>query len=279
MHIRSGIVSRGPVPLHYVEWGEIDAPPVVLLHGLRAYGYWFEEFAEVASKRLRLIALDQRGRGASGWAHPSEYTTDHYVADVDVLAAALGLARFALVGHSMGGTNALHYSARNAQRVSALVLVDTAPELDQRGVDRIRAEVSRTPQSFPSLAAARAFLRTIHVRPSERSIDTRLEWMLRMDERGVFQWRIDPRIFDPNFFRPDPPERAWQALPKVQAPTLFVRGAITDLVTPEMAQRVVKTLARAELVEIAAAGHMVVEDNPADFTKAVVPFLEKMLLR
>jgi pimeloyl-ACP methyl ester carboxylesterase len=273
---RHGTIDSGGLALFYQEWGAADAPPVVLLHGLRAYGQWFEEFCDAAADRFRLIALDQRGRGRSAWAGAGGYTTDHYVADLHALVTQLGLPRCAFLGHSMGGVNVAHYAASHPERVQALVIVDIAPEFAPEGLARIRAELGRTPASFGSRDEARAFLATIHPRATARSLATRLEWMLVRGDDGRYGWRIDPKIFDPNM-RPDPPERLWQALAAIRCPTLLVRGAITDLVTRECAERVVATLAAGELVEIPGAGHMVVEDNPRDFSAAVVPFLARAI--
>jgi pimeloyl-ACP methyl ester carboxylesterase len=276
MRPTSGTFVNDGLELHYQEWGDPNSPPVVLLHGLRAYGQWFEEFCEPASARLRLIALDQRGRGRSGWAGPGQYTTDHYVADLHALISALGLQGVGLVGHSMGGTNVTAYAAKYPEYVRSLVIVDSAPEPDPAGINRIRGELGRTPSSFASLDEARAFLTGLHARATPRSIETRLEWMLKRNDDGSFGWRIDSKIFDPNL-RPDPPERMWHALGKIRCPTLLVRGAITDLVTPDCAQRMLAALRQGELVEIPGAGHMIVEDNPQAFNAAVIPFLQRTL--
>jgi|APFre7841882724_1041349.scaffolds.fasta_scaffold03312_4 pimeloyl-ACP methyl ester carboxylesterase len=273
---KSGTFESGGLALHYLEWGAPDAPPVVLLHGLRAYGQWFEEFCEPAAAHLRLIALDQRGRGRSAWAGPGEYTTDHYVADVHALAGALGLARFGLVGHSMGGWNAVAYAAKYPGQVRSLVIVDSAPELDPAGLARIKAELARTPQAFANLAEARAFLAGLHHRATPRSLETRLQWMLAPREDGTLGWRIDPRIFDPNIPR-DPPERMWGELAALACPTLIVRGAITDIVTRASCEQMLAALKQGELVEIPRAGHMIVEDNPQDFNAAVIPFLARTM--
>ncbi|CAN7679912.1 alpha/beta hydrolase [Caballeronia sp. LjRoot34] len=264
--------------LHYLRWGPADAPPLVLLHGLRAYAYWFEEFAEVAAARFQVISLDQRGRGASDWAPDGQYNTDAYVADLAALADHLKLDRFVLLGHSMGGTNALNYAASHPDRVAALVIVDSAPELDMAGLTRIRSELARTPNAFGSRAEALTFLREMHPRAGERSIATRMEWMLRRRETGELDWRIDPAIFDPRL-TPDPPQRSWDALAKVACPTLMVRGAISDLVTAQIADRMIDTLRSGERVDIEQAAHMVVEDNPVAFTSAVLGFLDKKVPR
>lgn len=265
------ITSQG-LSLHVAEWGSADLPAVVLLHGLRAYGYWFEEFAEAAAGRFHLLALDQRGRGASDWAPAGRYTTDDYVADIAALVEQKKLDRYALVGHSMGGTNALNYAAGNPPGLEALVIVDSAPELDPRGLSRIREELGRTPDSFATRQDALEFLRPLHRRASARSLSTRLDWMLAEDEHGRCQWRIDPKIFDPRM-TPDPAERSWNAVRNVACPVLVVRGSDSDLVTRECADRMAATFPQASRAEIPDAAHMVVEDNPAAFTAAVLPFL------
>jgi pimeloyl-ACP methyl ester carboxylesterase len=269
-------VKSGSLTLNCVCWGADDAPAVLLLHGLRAYAHWFDEFAAAAHDSYRLIGLDQRGRGASGWALDGHYDTDSYVADIECVADTLHLERFAIVGHSMGGTNATNYAASHPDRVSALVIVDSAPELDQVGLDRIRRELSITPKGFPNRDAARSFLRTMHVRASNTSIETRLDWMLVTDSSGAMTWRIDPAIFDPKM-TPDSPERSWNALRKVMCPTLVVRAALSDLVTADCADRMVDALASGFRAEVAEAAHMVVEDNPAGFNAVVLPFLDRVL--
>ncbi|MGQ9369909.1 alpha/beta fold hydrolase [Azospirillum sp. ST 5-10] len=268
---REGFVE-GPVRLRCVEWGDAAAPAVVMLHGLRAYAHWFDTCAAVLAAERRVVALDQRGRGGSGWAADGRYTTDAYVEDLERLADALGLERFALVGHSMGGTNAVNFAARHPGRVERLVIVDSSPVLAAPGLARIRRELGATPAGFPDRAAARDFLRRLHPRASEDAIDTRVAWMIMDDGAGGVTWRLDGAIFDPRL-TPDPPERTWAALRRIPCPTLMVRGALSDLVTPEMVAEILAALPRGAAVEVPGAGHMVVEDNPDGFNAAVVPFL------
>jgi esterase len=263
-------IKSGAVDLRCVEWGDAKAPALMLLHGLRAYAHWFDSFAEAAQSDYRVIALDQRGRGGSGWA--SDYSTDSYVADIAAVGAALSLDRFDLIGHSMGGTNAVNFAARHARAVGALVVVDSAPELDCAGLNRIKHELSITPATFVSLDDARAFLRKLHPKASDSSLAVRLKWMLETRKDGLLGWRLDPAILDPRF-APDPPARMWDALTKISCPTLFVRGAESDLVTPQVIDRMLAIVPGSRAVEIVGAAHMVVEDNPDDFITAVMAFL------
>ena len=129
------------------------------------------------------------------------------------------------------------------------------------------------PQSFDSEAEARAYLRALHIRASERSINTRLAWAL-VERDGHLVWRPDPAIFP---LKPDPPERSWAALAAIGCPTLIVRAGDFDLVTVECANRMVQALKHGEGASVPNAGHMVLEDNPEGFTKVAWPFLKKHL--
>jgi esterase len=257
--------------LHYVEWGAEGATPIVLLHGLRAYGHWYDDFAQAAQGRYRVIAPDLRGRGASEWAKDADYGTDAYVADLEGLVDHLGLSRFILGGHSLGGVIVAHYTARHPERVAALLILDMSPDTDPAGVQRIRKELSETPEEFPSRDAARAFLRRLHPRASEAHLATRLEWMLTDAPDGKIAWRFDGEIRKPRAF--DPPERTWKAFEGIHCPTLLVRGALSDIVARESAEKVTKVIPGSRLVEIPGAAHMVAEDNPAAFNAAVLDFL------
>jgi len=272
---KSGRFPSGSLNLHYVEWGQPGATAVVALHGLRAYGWWFAEFGEAAQQDFRVLALDQRGRGMSDWAPDGRYSTDAYVADLEQFREHLGLDRMILLGHSMGGTNVVNYAARYPQHVQALVIVDSAPELDIAGLSRIRQELARTPALFESRAVAREFLRSLHGRASEGNLDTRVTWMLREADGGRLVWRIDSAIFDPKM-TPDPPERMWTALRQVACPTLIVRGGLSDLITSDVVERMLAALKHGRAVDVPDAGHMVVEDNPDGFNAVVLPFLKSV---
>ena len=270
---RSRYVAVNGLKIHYVDWGNEGATPMVLLHGLRAYGHWFDEFAEVVKDRYWVMALDQRGRGESGWAKDGNYTTDAYVSDLEEFVGQLRLDKFVLGGHSMGGVNALIYTAHHPDRVLALLILDMGPEVNPAGVQRIRQELAETPGEFGSWEQARAFIRKLHSKPSEENIRTRLKWMLKESPEGKIVWRLDKAILNPAL-RPDPPERVWSLLEKIKCPTLIVRGGVSDVLTVETCEKMVKVIPGSRWVEVPDAGHMVIEDNPQAFNAAVLDFLQ-----
>jgi pimeloyl-ACP methyl ester carboxylesterase len=244
----------------------------VLLHGLRAYGHWYDDFAEAAKHRYRVIAPDLRGRGASEWAKDADYSTDAYVRDLEGLTDHLGLRRFFLGGHSLGGVIVANYAAKHPDRVAALLIVDMSPDVNPAGVERIKRELGDTPEEFASWDQARAFLRRLHPRASDGHLATRLQWMLEEKPDGKIVWRFDGEIRKPRAL--DPPERSWAAFKGIRCPALVVRGALSDIVALESAEKVVQTIPGSRRVEIPEAGHMVAEDNPKAFNAAVLEFLD-----
>ncbi len=260
--------------MHYVEWGDAQTTPIVCLHGLRAYGHWFDELAAVVSDRYRVLALDQRGRGETDWAADGDYTREAYVSDVEAFVETLRLGRFILIGHSMGGLNAIHYAARHPEQVLALSILDIGPEVDPAGMQRMRTELGNTPSGFDSWQTAKAFLKMRHPKASEENRQTRLTWMLKESTDGTIAWRIDQAIFDPNL-KPDDPQQTWGLLGQIRCPTLILRGGESDVLSADTCQKMLTCIPDSQWVDIPHAGHMVLEDNPEACNVALLDFFQK----
>jgi len=268
-------VTVGNLKIHYLEWGDDSAPVILMLHGFGVSGHMFDEFAERMQDRYHLIAVDQRGHGDSEWSAEGDYSREAFVRDIEGLQAALGLERFSLVGHSMGGLNAVAYTVANPPRVRALVLVDVGPESAKEGVDNI-VRFTRGPDELEF----EEFVEMAHRFNPRRSVENireRMRHRLRQLESGKWTWKFDNR------FRKEDPElqigsrlsndEMWQLFRDVSVPTLLVRGAESDVLTPEIAERAAREMQRARLVVVPGAGHSVPGDNPDDFTAAVRDFI------
>ena len=126
------------------------APPLCFLHGGAAHAHWFDAVVPALADRYHVVSLDQRGHGESAWALPPAYATEDFAADLLGMMDGLGWTRMTLVGHSMGGHNAMAFAAWYPERVSALVVVDSRPALPEDRVERMRA---RGQQGFPQFVA------------------------------------------------------------------------------------------------------------------------------
>jgi pimeloyl-ACP methyl ester carboxylesterase len=266
-------VTANGLRLHYLDWGAAGNPPMVLLHGLRGHAHSWDDFSAAMCEDYHILALDQRGRGDSEWARDGVYTTEAYVADLLGFSTALGLASFVLVGHSMGGRNGMAFSARYPDKVQKLVVVDIAPGGASPGGTRIRQEILAVPEEFDSFDAVVDYMSKQNRYAAPEVLRRRLLYATKPLPNGKIGWRYDRAIRAQWRQGPSAPEDLWPAWGRITCPTLIVRGADSDILSPEAAQQMLATLPLASEVEIPRATHMVFEDNPEAFLAAVRPFL------
>jgi pimeloyl-ACP methyl ester carboxylesterase len=274
---RSGHVEREGLSLRYVEWGPASAPPVVMLHGLRSYAHTWEPVAQALLPHWRVIALDQRGRGGSDWDAQRRYHTASYVADLEALVDALGLARFVLVGHSMGGTNAIVYAAGHPERVSGLVIEDMGPgaSMASGGTDRIKRELKATPASFTDWTEARSFWRRQRPHISEEALQSRLLYSLKAGEGGRIVWRHDAEGIAEARLNATPEQLVdlWPAVDALRMPTLLTRGGESDFLSEATATEMVQRNPLIQQVAVPGASHYVHDDQLNRFNAALTGWL------
>ena len=279
MQRRDYRLSHDGLGFHVTEWGQPDAWPVLMLHGIRGYAETFAGVAAALQPGFRVIAFDQRGRGETDWDPRHDYYTDTYVADVEALVTQLGLQRFDLLGHSMGGINAIVHAARNPGQVRRLVIEDAGPGAFDAsdGATRIRRELASTPTAFASWDEAAAFMRALRPTVTEEARQQRLQSMLKPMSGGGFTWRYDHAGIAATRLNPDPTRQVDLAayVRQLQCETLVVRGGRSDYLQPAMAEHMRALNPRISTLEIPDAGHYVHDDQPALFAEAVTTFLKR----
>ena len=267
-------VTTNKMNLHYLDWGAVGKPVMLLLHGLRGHAHSWDDFSEALCHDYHVLVLDQRGRGDSDWAPDGDYTSRKYIADVAGLCEQLQLDSIILVGHSMGGKNAVISASRFPKQVDKLIVVDAGPEADPRGVARIDKEILVVPEEFGSFEAVVKYMKPHSPRYSDRVLRRYLTYATRELPNGKFQWRYDFAIREQRRRgTAPPPDDLWPVLPQIACPTLIVRGVESDLFGVDVGRRMVEAMADARVAEVPEAGHMVFEDNPEGFIEAVRGFL------
>jgi esterase len=270
--VRDAFAEANGLRLHYREWGDATAPPLVLLHGVTGNADVWDAFAPAMADRFRVLALDQRGHGESDWA--GSYETDQMAEDVGAFAAALGLERFALLGHSLGGINAYTFAGRHPEALERLVIVDFGPETRGSPTSQRVRENLATAQtaSFASIEEPLRAARAQNPRPSDAYLRNRLTNNLKQREDGRWVWRYDAARLA-NRGAPLSPETQWELLAQIACPTLIVRGAESDALEESTAVHMAEVIANARWIAVPEAGHGIPADNPAGFLSAVRPFL------
>jgi pimeloyl-ACP methyl ester carboxylesterase len=270
--------------LHLLEWSQ-QGVPLVLIHGFGNDAHIWDDFAPVAAAHYRVLALDLRGHGDSAWPLHGEYEYAHHVADLEAVTQSLGIERMVLVGHSLGGRVAMLYAGAHPEQMAGLVIVDSAPELDTRGTTRIQMDVGQHKDpSFGSVAEYESMLLHAYPEAQPHAIKRMALHGVKRRDDGRYILKMDPVLRGAVGQIATPLERAeyedrtrgelWDALGKVRCPTLVVRGAASDIMSADVADKMVDdVLAQGRLAVVGRAGHSVMTDNPDGFRDALSGFI------
>lgn len=265
------LILRG-LRFHYLDWGTAGKPPFVLLHGGAQTAHSWDDFAPAVRDDYHVYALDQRGHGDSDWASDGDYHRTTQCEDAAAFVAALQLPPFVLAGLSMGGINAITYTARYPETVRTLIIVDVGPEIDTRGRENI--------QNFTridELDSFEAFIERAHRFNPRRSLENlrqRLSHNLKQLPSGKWTWKFDQHRLGAAGRSGIGPEGLWEDVRQIRCPTLIVRGGESDILTPEAAERLRAAIPGSRLTVVPGAGHSVMGDNPEGFAAAVGKFLQ-----
>jgi len=292
--------GSGGLSIHVLEWS-VEGTPLVLVHGFGNEAHIWDDFAPVVAPHYRTVAVDLRGHGDSDRDPERRYDYEHHVADLEAVTDALGIERLVLVGHSFGGRTSTFFAAKHPERMAGLVIVDIGPEHDPRGTTRIRMEVmQRGDGSLASIAEYERVLAHNFPAGSPDALRRMAQHELRQRADGRFERKADPAFMAGRFesaqgapgsiestggvprseAKPseaedgDTAKRLWDALARIPCPTLVVRGAASDILSPEIADRMVDdVLPNGRLAVVPRAAHSVMTDNPAGFAEAVAGFV------
>lgn len=274
----SFFTNRAGLNLHVLRWGNPSGVPLVLLHGLRAYAQTWESLVEALGPGFCVYALDQRGRGLSDWAPSASYHTQSYVEDLQDFVAHVGLQRFVLLGHSLGGANALEYARQHPGRLIGLVIEDIGPGSSSQGdgAARIRREMSQTPLQFEHWQAARAFWQKSRPGLSEQGLASRLAHSMK-ESAGAITWRHDQQGIAEARLSIEPTD-LWPAVRALDCPTLFIRGARSDFLPAATLQAMRDSNPQVRTAEVADASHYVHDDQAGAFNRLVIEFLDSLAI-
>jgi pimeloyl-ACP methyl ester carboxylesterase len=260
---------------HYRDWPSkrAGAPDLVLLHGFTGHARSWDAFAEAMSDRYRVLALDQRGHGETGWANADQYGTGEMADDLAAFVKALGLGHFSLLGLSMGGNVTIEYAGRRPTELGACVIVDIGPEIVTSGLTRIQTGV-RAADTFASRDEAFAQARAANSTPPEAHHRHRSDHSLMRTEDGRWTYRYDRALRAPGNLRGRDADAGWRSCANIAAPTLLIRGERSDILAPEIAERMLKTIPNCQFAEVRGSGHSVPLDAPDGFLDAARGFLK-----
>ena len=260
---------------HYLEWGDISNPSILMLHGNSQQSHSWDFVSLALSEQFHLIVMDQRGHGDSDWAGDGDYSVEAQQKDIDGLVQAVGLNDFTLMGHSMGGRNSYVWASRHPGALKALVIVDTGPQTQRTGANRIQ-QFKELPDELDSFDEFVARVQEYTGRTQEQVLGA-LKYSIRQRSDGKWTWKYDKVMRTPGA-RPSGwnADQLWGCVGKIDCPTLVLRGDRSDIFAEETMQRMGQVIPDCTTTTISNAGHLVQGDNPAEFLAEVGKFLGRV---
>ena len=273
--------------LHYVDWGNEGAPPLLMVHGGRDHCRNWDWVAEALKDQYHIIAPDLRGHGDSAWAIGGSYALGDFVYDIAQLVDQRMPGPVSIISHSMGGAISLMYTGVFPERVKRLVVIEgvvmspadyanlRAQPLRQRfgrWIEQLHDLSGRMPRKYASIDEALQRMRAEnpHLSP-ERARHLTIHGV-NQNEDGTFSWKFDNyvRAFAPYGFSTEEITGLWS---EITCPTLLVHGQDSWLSKPQDngALGYFKT---ATTATVAQAGHWVHHDRLDAFLAIVGPFLK-----
>jgi len=272
--------------LHYVDWGNQDAPTLLLVHGGRDHCRNWDWVAEALRGDYHVIAPDLRGHGDSQWMIGGSYNQIDYVYDIAQLLRQIGRTPVTIIGHSLGGSISLMYTGLYPENVRKLVAIEgmgpspamvrerQAQPVEQRlhqWVDDLRKLSGRVPRRYATLEEAYERMQTENPHLSEAQARHLTIHGSNQNEDGTYSWKFDNyvRVFAPTGLEIGQQQYLYS---RITCPTLLIRGTESWASDPEKDGRAAH-FRHAQVVNIEKAGHWVHHDQLDRFLEVTRQFL------
>lgn len=272
--------------LNYVDWGNSDAPPLLLVHGGRDHARSWDWVAEELRHDWHIIAPDLRGHGDSSWSPDGNYEMSAFVYDLAQLIHQLGLAPVSIIAHSMGGNIATRYAGIFPENVRKLVNIEglglspkMQAERDAIGIQKRfrqwiedkRNAAGRTPKRYPTIEAAYDRMKAENSYLTDEQARHLTVHGISRNEDGTWSWKFDNylniwAIFDM------PREDLLSIWQSITCPMLLLYGEKSWASNPEKDGRI-EHFPTAKVIEYENAGHWLHHDQFDRFMADVKAFL------
>jgi pimeloyl-ACP methyl ester carboxylesterase len=267
-------------------------PVVVLLHGGGQNRHaWATTARRLHSHGYTVVAYDTRGHGDSDWDPNGQYDVERFVSDLISVREHFSAEKPpAVVGASLGGMIILAtHLVAPADLWAAVVLVDITPRMEFHGARRVVSFMAAHPDGFGTLNDADDVIAEYNQHRGRPENLDGLHKVLRQRDDGRWIWRWDPAFISSNFdFLEGDLATSTEEFDaiggflvegarRITAPTLLVRGALSDVVSQDTVDEFVELVPHAETTDVTGTGHMVAGDDNNAFTAAVTDFLDRTI--
>ena len=267
------IIDVDGLKIYYKETGPQAAPALLLLHGFGSSLQAWDDWSLKLEQKYRVIRLDLPGFGLTGASPANDYSEEKDLAILTHFVDKLGLEKFSIIGHSMGGKMAWTLAASQPERVQALVLMapDGFPEAK---------DIGTKPYEVPAVTGLiKYFLPKYLVRKSiepafaeadalsDARVNRYYDMLRAPGVRAAILERSNQTIYT------DPVPR----LKAIKAPTLLIWGEQDQMIPSTNAKSYANVLSNSTTVLVPKLGHLLQEEQPEKGLTAVMQFLDSHL--
>ena len=244
-----------------------QGPVLFILHGLFGSMDNWTTIAKSLSTNNSVCLVDLRNHGNS--FHNDELSPQIMAEDLELLIGHLNIDTYSILGHSLGGKVAMFHAANNQHLIKGLVVVDIGPKSYPPHHQNILEGLSSiNPEVISSRSQADTMLQPFVPEPGVRQF---LLKNLKRNREGNFSWKMNLNVIR------DKINMIGNALPgnaKVEAPTLFIRGGLSNYILKEDFSTINSQFPNANITTIEESGHWVHAEAPDKFLQIVTDFLE-----
>ncbi len=272
--------------LHYVDWGNPDAPPLILIHGGQDHCRNWDWIAQELRNDWHIIAPDLRGHGDSAWSPDGHYSFEAYVCDIAQLINQKQLGPATIVGHSMGGNIASRYASIYPENVKKLVNIEgILPNKDETQVCdgmsyrqkmrdwvKVRHGMSaRLPRRYADIHAAFQRMHEENPHLSEAQARHLTHQGASQNEDGTYSWKFDNYTRKLNRLESGEDE-VREIFSNIECPTFLAWGTETFVEDPVESGRM-SYFKDAFIKYYPGASHWVHHDKLDDFLRDLKDFI------
>lgn len=264
---------------NYKITGDDHLPKLVFLHGLMGFLNNWGSITRRLSSKYQCLVYDQRGHGKSIKPESGYYPRD-FAQDLSQILEALNWKSINLVGHSMGGRNALFFSYIHPEKLISLTIEDIGPEADPSNYLYYQKMLDAIPTPFLTRLDAQNYFNhqfelDFKTKESPKTIIPFLMANLEEKSNGAYDWKFSKTgIIDS--VREGRSEDMWPIIEKISIPTLYMRGENSKDLSKTVFNQVLAKNTLITGVEISDAGHWIHFDQPDVFASQLEAFLDRI---
>lgn len=260
---------------NYSVMGDNSSKRIVFIHGLMAFAANWRKIASRMQGQFQCLIYDQRGHGRS-FKPESGYSPEHFAEDLNKITDELGWSEFHLVGHSMGGRNAIVFADLYPEKVKTLTIEDMGPDSDPTNYVYYQEMLAAVPTPFDNKDQIKEFFdhqfQNVFQAKEPGVLGLFLQSNLEEKPNGKFDWRFSKQAIIDCVKEGHQKDR-WKEVEGFKMPVLLIRGETSHVLKKSTFDKMLEVNSHISGLEIQGTGHWIHYEKYEEFTAALTEFI------